>query len=73
MEWTGGVGGGSGDSNHKAPIPHNKIKEASSQQWEQFQVPAIQLMPSIGVIITFVVLQGQQNAFQKSRLPHIGQ
>ena len=27
-------------SNHIEPIPHHKAREASSQQWEQFQVIA---------------------------------
>ena len=31
-------------SNQKVPISHYKAKEASSQPWDQFQVPTIQLV-----------------------------
>ena len=51
---------------------YHKAKEASSQRWKQFQVPTIQLVPSIR-ILTSMILQGQQNTIQKSRLGYIGQ
>ena len=36
-------------------------------QWEQIQVPTVQLAPSMAPIVPVVTLEGQQNALEKSR------
>ena len=36
-------------------------------QWEQIQVPTVQLVPSMGPIVPAVTLEGRQNALEKIR------
>ena len=43
------------------------------EQWQQYQVMAPELVPSIGAILLIVTSQGRQNALQKSRPVNIGQ
>ena len=68
----GGVGGGNNPhfghpmSSHDAHTVANDISGPDSQ-WEQIQVPTVQLAPSMGVIVPAVTLEGRQNALQKCR------
>ena len=43
------------------------------EQWQQFQVMAVQLVPSRGAILLTVALQGWQSALQNRRPVNIGQ
>ena len=43
------------------------------EQWQQFQLIALQLVPSRGTIHLIVTSQGQQNTLQKNKPVFIGQ
>ena len=38
-----------------------------THQWEQIQVPTVQLVPSMDPIVPAMTLEGWQNALEKSR------
>ena len=76
MEW-GGVGGVGGDKNHPLGHPmsshdaytvaNNICTSGPHSQWEQIQVPTVQLAPSMGPIVPAMTLEGWRNALEKSR------
>ena len=53
-------------SSHDAHTVANNTSGPLSQ-WEQIQVPTVQLAPSMGPIVPAVTLEGRQNALEKSR------
>ena len=62
-----------GKSSQNEPRRLHSAKQTSIDAWGEFQVHTIQLVPSVGAILSDVASQGWKSAIRKSRLANAGQ